>query len=251
MWNYWRTRLGDLDLNSSFATFYSCEPLWASGQLLLPSGSCDSPQFSRKRKSIRLSFPKKNLISMGAEGKVLPSQASHHTSLSWIGAKSQSLNWVFTSESGLTNSPWGWGRPWQSFSKWLFPDGRHRTSGREWGNQRLSKDLRDLRGTCARTKCTMELHAIQSFCSKAQEFLWLSSPAPYLHFFPQILMRLYQERDTMKFGAPWRKDTFLKISVSIESTYGWMVSENNIWEGFWIAEYLLLSWGACRREWLE
>lgn len=87
----------------------------------------------------------------------------------------------------------------------------------------------------------MELHAIQSFCSKAQEFLLLSSPATYLHLFPQILMRLHQERDAMKFGAPWRKDTFLKISVSIESTYGWMVSENNIREGFRITEYLLLS----------
>lgn len=186
---------------------------------------------------------------MGAEGKVLPSQASHHTSLSWIGAKSQSLNWVFTSESGLTSSHGaevGHGKV-SSNDSFLTGGTEHREENGEIRGWEGSY----LRGTCTRTKCTMQLHAIQSFCSKAQEFLLLSSPATYLHFFPQILMRLYQERDAMKFGAAWSKDTFLKISVPIESTYGWMVSENNIREGFWITEYLLLSWGACRREWLE
>ena len=28
----------------------------------------------------------------------------------------------------------------------------------------------------------------------------------------------------MNFGVPWRKGTFMKISSSIGSTYGWMVS---------------------------
>lgn len=37
----------------------------------------------------------------------------------------------------------------------------------------------------------------------------------------------------------------------MESIYGWIVSKNSIWESFRITEDLLLSWGACRREWLE
>lgn len=72
VWNCWWTRLGDPDWNSSVASFYSCDLGWASGWLLLPWGSCISLQFSRKGKFIRRSFPNKNLLSVGAEGKVLP-----------------------------------------------------------------------------------------------------------------------------------------------------------------------------------
>jgi hypothetical protein len=79
----------------------------------------------------------------------------------------------------------------------------------------------------------MELHAVQSSCSKkAQEFLLLPSPATHLHVFPHILMRLYQERDNMNFGIPWRKGTFTKISSSVGSTYGWMVSRTTFEKAF-------------------
>lgn len=78
----------------------------------------------------------------------------------------------------------------------------------------------------------MELHAVQSSCSKAQEFLLLPSPATHLHIFPYILMRQYQERDNVNFGVPWRKGTFMKISSSIGSTYGWMVSRTTFEKAF-------------------
>lgn len=47
------------------------------------------------------------------------------------------------------------------------------------------------------------------------------------------------------------KINFLEITISLESIYGQMVSENNIWEGFRMIQNVLLSGEAYGREWLE
>lgn len=148
------------------------------------------------------------------------------------------------------NSQWGGGgRPWQSFPQWLLSERRHRTAGREWGCQRFNKYLSGWRGP------VQELKPPWRYSPKLlqQGKGVFGRPAqPHTFSFLTFSVRLYQEGILWTFGAPWRKDNFKKkFTISIESMYGQMVSENNIREGFQITENLLLSWGAGRREWSE
>lgn len=135
-----------------------------------------------------IEFPKRNLLTLclcNAESLALLDFSPHL--LYWIGVNSQSPIWAFTSENGLSDSRWQWGRLWQRFSKWLFPD-RDLEHSEKLGKSEVEQVLRDSRGSGPRSKCTTEL-PLQSEASatKAKEFL---CPIPQPHtsfFFPQIL----------------------------------------------------------------
>lgn len=86
-----------------------------------------------------------------------------------------------------------------------------------------------------------------SFCHKVKEFLCPLSPATHLFFFTQILQEAISGR---RCHGLWRKDRFFKNQY-FDRNHVWMYGE---WEHHFkrlrIKETLLLSWGACRKQWL-
>lgn len=154
----WCTVLGDTDLNSPSAT---------SAQVSLTKPSCNHcshqvaalpPQLSGKLKWIILSFPEKNLLTVHlckAEGLALLDFSPHLPLLSWCNLPTPNLSfhlWKWPGQCQVAVRE-AMAKILQMMLSWRRP----RAATRNWGNQRLNKVLRDLRGTSTRSKCTMEI----------------------------------------------------------------------------------------------
>lgn len=190
-------------------------------QSSLLSGSCASPQCSRKLKWILLSFPKGNLLTVCAKQKALPYWTSHHTSLSWVDVNSQSPRWAFTSENGLSESQWQWGHgkdsPNDSFQWRPRVAARNGKSEVEQGSEGLKGDQYKIQMQHGTTPIGW------SFCHKVKEFLCPLSPATHLFFFTQILQESISGR---RCHGLWRKDRFLKNQY-FDRNHVWLYGE---WE---------------------
>lgn len=151
--------------------------------IVAPRGGCASLQFSRKESWSDWAFLLKSALCGGQKGRsCLPGFSRTHPLLELVWRAKLAPNWAFTSESGLTNSR-GDEVTMARFSKWLFPEGRLWQQEETGGNQRLSKNLRDLRGTGCEPAAPWSCMPSKALGAKHRNFFCFRLPS-HLHVFP-------------------------------------------------------------------
>lgn len=198
------------------------------------------PKFSRKLKWILLSFPKRNILAVHlykAESLALPDFSPHIPVLSWC--KQPILKMSF--------HLWKWPL-WISMAmrEAMAKILQMTLSNGDLEQQWETGEIRNLRGASTRSRSTVE-PPLQSKASVTRlRNFFAHFPQPHTSSsFPQILQEAISGR---RCHGLWRKDKnqyFNRKPI-------WMYGE---WEHhfkmFRNKENFLLSWGACRREWLK